>query len=238
MNDAPVADPFATAPETAALLGELKGLPGAPSVTPLDAHPDAPQDPNPLKILPPAPTPLLRAADALHSKTAGGKGYRVTVSGEYYAPSKDHTGKIAKRYKLDFNVPALEMVDPVTKQTVGALGVIVGKLLIPALKRLDPSALGYRTHEVVETKPLGDAPPTNDVQYMARPALEAQINALKAPIDASKILRVEDLRESLIDFLLNPKGFDEREAARQANRAQLAELHEMNPELADDAPLA
>lgn len=238
MSNVPVADPFATAPETAALLGELKGLPGAPSVTTLDAHPDAPQDPNPLKIVPAAPTPLLKAADAIHSKPAGGKGYRVTVSGEYYAPSADHTGKIAKRYKLDFNVPSLEMEDPTTKQTVGALGVIVGKLLIPALKRLDPSAIGYRTHEVVETKPLGDAPPTNDVQYMGRPALEAQIAAVKAPIDVEKITRVEDLRESLVDFLLNPKGFAEREAARHANREQLAELHRMNPELADDAPLA
>lgn len=214
------------------LLAELKGLPGAPSHQAPDAaaFPGADSEPapssDPLDVTPrPTATPLVAAANAKHSKAVGGKGFRITVAGDYYVLASEGNGKITKRYELSFNLPSVD----------GALGKIVGKLLVPALKKHYPGALGYRTHEVVSAVPLtDDTPPTNSLQFMDRGRLERYIIDNAVPIDPKTYPDTAHLREACVDHKLNPNGFERREARKQAERAETRELLAMNPDLADD----
>ena len=165
-----------------------------------------------------------KVADKQHSIKAGGKGYAVVVAGEYYTPSKDSRGKVLRPYKITFNVPQLE----------GALSTIVKHLLLPALKKMDPEARGYRTHQVLEAEPNGpDVAPVNSLQFMDRPALESFIAQRRAPIDPAVYPDVAALREAVIDFQLNfdaehPERFQKREQERSGNAKETAELAAMN----------
>lgn len=170
-------------------------------------------------------TPAQRA-DAEHATTAGGSGYEVVVGGEYVAMNPTGKGKVRKPYQLPFRVPKLD----------GALQLIVSKLLMVALQRFYPDAVGYRTHNVVSTRPLSaDAPPPDDLRYMNREQLVAVARMGKAPVDLDAYATVEELREALIDWQLNPAGFEKREVERQKERAEMRELLALNPQLAPSA---
>lgn len=170
---------------------------------------------------------LVRRADDKHSVYVGGKGFRVVVFGEYYALSPMGKGKIRKPYELAFNVPALE----------GALSLIATKLLDAALKKHYPDAVKFRTHEIKSVEALSsDTPPTNSLQYMDRPRLERWAVENKVPIKLDEYTKLADLRETLIDFRLNPGSFEKREARRQVERMELAELMRLNPDLDPDKP--
>lgn len=216
--------------DTDPLLAELRGLPGAPAVTAPDAltlpgATTAPPPPanDPLDVSrKPTVSPAIERANAQHSIKAGGRGFRVTVAGDYYVNAKEGKGKITKRYELSFNLPSLD----------GALSKIVGKLLLPALKTHYEGALGYRTHEVISAEPLtADTPPTNSLQFMDKERLGRYILENGIPINPAAYPDVQHLREACIDHRLNPKGFEEREARKQAERAETRELLEMNPEI-------
>ena len=203
-----------------ALLDELNGDP----IVELKS-PDAPATPPPAEDpleLPPLIAPTKRAAaDAKHSTSAGGKGYRVKVRGEYFAQSKDSNATIRKNYEAEFNLPDLEK----------ALSVIVGKLLAPALRKKYPDYKAYRTHEIINTTPIGGAAPSNNIAYMNREALARYVKDNQVPLDAEDYVDVTHLRDAVIDFTLNPVGFEDREAAKQVERAELAALAAMNPGL-------
>lgn len=180
---------------------------------------------DPLDVTPvTSSAPSIQKSDAVHStKVAGGKGYRVVVVGDFYRLAKEGKGKVADRYELAFNLPALE----------GALSKIVGKLLLPALQKRYPGAIGYRTHEVKSAEPLTpDTPPTNSLQFMDRERLERYIVDNGVPIAPADYDDVLVLREAVIDHKLNPKDFEKREARKQAERAETRELMALNPELA------
>ncbi len=208
--------------EQAALLDALKGAPGAATIAVIDEQAPA-QEKDPLFVLDkPKPT-AIAASDARHATAHGGKGYCVTVAGEYFAQSKDSNQKVRKPYRLDFNVPQLE----------GCLGDIVGLLLLPLLKKKHPDCINYRTHDIVETRPLSaDTPESRNLQFMPRPALEKYILDAQAPINPSEYAETVDLRSAVMDHALNPVGFAEREKIKQADRAKLAELKALNPDLA------
>ena len=66
---------------------------------------------------------------------------------------------------------------------------------------------------------------------MNRDALEAHIQAHDLPIKPSEYAEVTHLRDAVIDFTQNPKGFEAREAVRQKERAEFEELRKLNPGL-------
>lgn len=204
------------------LLAELTGAAGAPSLTNIDVAPDAPQ-PDPLEVQPePKHATLVAKSDARHSTAAGGKGYCVTIAGEYFAQSVDSNVKNRKPYRLEFNVPALE----------GCLGVIVGKLLLPALKKKFADCVNYRTHDIVDTRPLNaDTPESRNLQFMPRAALEKYVLDNSVPLAAEEYLETVDLRAAVMDHALNPVGFEAREKTKQADRAETAALAAMNPDI-------
>lgn len=203
------------------VLAELRGLNvGGNLIDPLD-NSDLKKDP--LELSPAPKKSAIAKADAVHSTKVGGKGYAVTVKGEYYAPSVDQPGKkVKKPYKVVVNVPSLD----------SALSVIRRHLLVPALMKIDPACSGPRTYEIVDTKPLSaDTPESTNIQFMPRAALEKHIASVKAPINPAEYDDVTVLRAAIIDFTINPVGFEKREAERQAERAEVQALAAMNPDV-------
>lgn len=191
-------------------------------------------------IKPPSPTrtaqPSPKAAqlDKTHARAAGGFGYRVIVEGEYYAKSTETKGHVIKSYRIPFNLPSL-----VNAKGEAALGIIVGKLLKPALRKFDPLAETYRTHVLVSAEPLNGAPEPTSLQYMAFESLAAYVRENDLPIDPAEYWDVGHLREDVIDFVTNKDSMDgkahgvkktvlDRIKERHANRLEEKTLRDMN----------
>jgi hypothetical protein len=209
------------------LMAELNGD-TTTKISNVDVMPETPR-PDPLVVAPTvAPSPAVKL-DAAHSTAAGGKGYAVTVKGEFYAPAKDAPGKkITKPYEVTINLPSLDM------DGQGALSVIKNKLLDQVLrkKHAQDGYLGFRSHEIVKAVPLGNSPAVAHLQYMDRAALEKFIADNRVPILPALYPDVAQLRQSVMDYAQNPKNFEKREAERQADLKQRAELLALNPDLA------
>lgn len=214
-----------TVPSQDALMKELAGAAGGELIDPLELDPALTNDP--LETKPVAAPSATAALNAEHSTKAGGKGFAVTVQGEYYAPAQDAPGKkIKKPYKVTINLPSLD----------SALSIIKNKLINAAIKRAYPESLGERTCEIVSAIPLSPSTQeSNHLQFMNRPRLERYVVDHGVPLKPEDYDDVVVLRNAVIDFTLNPKGFEAREAAKQADRKIEAELAEMNPGLAAEA---
>lgn len=169
--------------------------------------------------LPAAASPVA-AADAVHSTRSGGAGYRVVVKGEYRAHIPGDKAKMAKPYEAAFNLPELK----------GALSVIKNKLLDNYLKKKYPDFASVRTQEIVDATPLDPRTPAPDsLLYMNFDALKTYARQARAPLNPSQYHDVAHLRAALIDWKQTPKGFEKREAQRQAERKEDAALAAMNP---------
>ena len=191
----------------AELLTQLNGLADKAEPTQIDpVPPAAPTLDQQLETRPAAPAKPARAfdkaaaLDKTHAKSAGGNGYKVVVEGEYYAKSTETKGNVIKRYKLPFNLPSL-----INAKGDAPLGIIVGKLLKPALHKLDPLAITFRTHSIVSVEPLGGAPEPTSIAYMNFDALKDYVrkNLADFPVDVDEYAKVEHLREDVIDFKTN-----------------------------------
>lgn len=222
--------------ENDALLRELNGeaplTPGTLSAT--ITQPDGPlaapaAGKDRLDVTPAPQAPSLAGADKIHSKAAGGDGYAVKIRGTYTVRAPEGKGKVQKFYELTFNMPYL--IHPRTGAS--ALGMIVGKLLNPKLKKIDPAAIHYRTHEVVSAEPLTPStPPVNHLQFMDRARILQYIRDNDVPVNPAMYPDITELREVVIEHKLNPEGFAEREKKRSESRADAAELLAMNPDIA------
>lgn len=170
---------------------------------------------------PPAPASV--RMDAKHATRHGGKGYKILVRGQYYAVAPDTQGKkVHKPYSIEVNVPSLDKV----------LSVLKNKLLPALLPRKYPEFTGLRTYNVVEVTPLSPAsPPSTNLSFAPREVLEQYAQEHRVPINLEDYKDLVVLRATLVDFAYNPKGFEEREAKRRKDRAETAELAEMNPDL-------
>ena len=203
----------AATPSDDALLAELNGLVDNAQPAAVPGDPPQIQPPSLADVLDTKPAPAARTApktpqrallaDKVHAKAAGGHGYRVIVVGKYYAKSQDAKGNVIKDYRLPFNLPSLT-----NSKGEAALGIIVGKLLDSALKKMDPAAVCYRTHEIESVVPLQGAPEPTSISYMSFDALKQYVraNLPEFPIDPDEYDSVEHLREDVIDFKTNMVG--------------------------------
>ncbi len=218
------------------LLDELNGKVKTDAATPQEAKEleDAAKEAaaNPLEVVAVSPkTAPPKAMAEMKEKAGPGavRGYAVTVAGKYAAPSVDVPGKkLAKDYRIVVNLASLE----------SALSTIKNKMLDKMLKMKYQDYVTYLTHEIVDVKPLTpDTPESNNVAYMSVEALLAFIKHRDVPVDPKDYDGGRDarnIRAAVTDFLLNPKGFKEREERRLASIAEDRALAAMNPEL--DAP--
>jgi len=200
------------------LLAELNG--DLPPLAPGEIAPAAPNSrDSQLEVGPaPAPTPA-QAANAAHATKNGGRGFKVIVEGEYYAANPDGRGKLKKPYTLEVGLPNLD----------SALSVIKNKLLKALLLKKYPDFVADRTCAIVSATPMdASTPKSNNLAYMDREQLEAHVRVAKVPIDPREYPKVTDLREAIIDFTQTPDGFLAREAVRQADRKENAELAALN----------
>lgn len=196
------------------LLSELNGEASTPEEAKelADAAEEVRRDPLALK-----PAKKKSAAQRLKEKavadaTAKGnaiRGYAVTLEGYYQVASAETPGKKMKKpYTITVNVPELD----------GALSTIKNKLLDKVLKMKYPGYLTYLTHEIVEARPLTtDTPPAANIAYMTLEQLCGHVAALgrQCPIDVTNYGDdVKNLRAAVVDWTLNPKGFEEREERR------------------------
>lgn len=163
-------------------------------------------------------------ADAIHSTRNGGKGYRVTVVGEYLAQDPAGRGKIKKPYEVAFNLVQLE----------GALSVIKNRMLDAALKKKHPDFVTVRTNKIKDATPLSpDTPESQNIAFMNRGQLTKYVLSAQppVPVDPAAYPDVTHLRDAIIDYIQTPDGFKTREAARQVQRQLDRELAELNPDL-------
>ena len=170
-----------------------------------------------------APTPV-QAAEAAHSTKAGGKGWKVSVIGEYFAASPTGKGKISKTYAVDFVLPHL--------YDGAALSVIKNKMLDDKLRKKHSDFMVVRTYRIDAAVPMSpETPLSNNIQFMNRDQLRAHIAHIRAPIDPATYAEDADLRDALIDYVQTPDGFAKREAERIKKRAVDAELAALNPDI-------
>ena len=190
-----------------------------------------PPAPNPNTELEVHPLPVkshVQAADAEHATEHGGEGFALTIAGQAY--TKDEKGnKAEKPYRVTINVAKLE----------GAMSLLRklpkngGESFLDATVRkvVGPTFRGVRTYNPEGAVPRnpGKTPAPSNLQYMTLEQLKGVVRERKAPI------KIEDygnevvaLREAVVDFFLNPKGFAEREAKRSADIVERRELEAAN----------
>ncbi len=219
-----MSDPINQNHATPSIIAELNGdvLPLAPGEAPLE-H-DAPRDAQ-LTVKVKAAPSKVAAMDAIHSTKAGGDGYRVRVQGEYLAEAPGGKGKVAKPFEIEVNLPSLD----------GALSVIKNTILARAVKKKYPDAIKPRgAGRIVHAHPLTPSTPqTRNLQYMDHDNLVLYVKQVGAPLDPSDYPDVVDLRDAVIDWTQNPKGFEAREAVKLGERKLHAGVADMNPDLAD-----
>jgi hypothetical protein len=207
------------------LLDALNGKDALPPMVDVPGAPAASRDAQ-LTVGPRPEVPAVQRADAVHSTSVGGKGYRVAVRGEYFALAAEGKGKVKRTFDAVFNLPKLD----------GALSVIKNTLLKPYLRAKFPDFVADRTCAIVEATPLSAATPkSNNLAYMDRAQLVEYVNSSepRIPLDPSEANypNVVDLRDAVIDYVQTPQGFAKREAERQSKRQAARDLAAMNPDL-------
>ena len=199
------------------LLKELAGdIVGVQLIDPMVLAPKE----DPLEVKEPVKGPEVGRLNATHSTKAGGKGFALTVRGEYFAPAADGQGKKTKKnYEVVVNLPSLD----------AAMSVLKNKILDRVIKKQHPDAIHHRTLEIVQAVPLSPATTeSSNLQYMNMDRLVRYVQDHGVPIDVKDYEDVVILRNTVIDFTLNPGGFEDREKLRQDDRKMTAEIEALN----------
>jgi len=154
------------------------------------------------------------------------EGYRVKVKGEYFAYTEK--GKILKPYEFEVILPTLDR----------ALHIIKSKILNRVLKKKFADYASYRTHEIIDSEPVGDAAPiqtsNKNLNVLNKKQLASYINKNELPVDPTTYKTVGEIRKAIQDAESNLKTFQEKEAKRAEDIALTKSLDALNPTLADE----
>ena len=174
---------------------------------------------NPL-ILEPEPAPSALAK--LKAKGAAiAKGYDIVVEGTYITASAAIGVKKEKKpFTVNVVLPSLD----------SALSVIKNKLLDKVIPMKYKDYGTYRTYEITKATPrTGDTAPTNNVAFMDEKDLVTLVKGRRIPVNPKDYAGdLKGFRAAVVDFLLNPKDFAKRQAARVKERAADLELERLN----------
>ena len=137
--------------------------------------------------------------------------HKCIVEGDYFA--KEAGGKVIKRYELQFNVPDLGA----DKTDVHYMSVIKKTLLNKQLKAKYPSAVTYRTHEMVDRIPTSAqgipapqvpaAPKARSVNSMNKTELIEYVAEQTPEIDIEIYNTVDKLRKSIMFYQDDKEAF-------------------------------
>lgn len=149
--------------------------------------------------------------------------YTVKMDGQYFAQvGKD---RVLRGYEASFKLP----------DASNAMSVIVGKLLIPYLRRKDPQCTGVYTHNIIEISYSGKALDPNDipVRWQSWTQLKEYCRYHKLPIDTQDYGSLGLLREHIRLAMDEPNHFKTVSAKYQNTKAADKALYDLNPDTDD-----
>jgi len=149
--------------------------------------------------------------------------YTVKMEGQYFAQvSKE---RVLRGYEASFKLP----------DASNAMSVIVGKLLIPYLRKRDPQCTGVYTHNITEISYSGKALDPNDipVRWQSWAQLKEYCRYHKLPIDTQDYGSLGLLRDHIRLAMEEPEYFKTVSAKYQHKKAEEKALYALNPNTDD-----
>lgn len=147
--------------------------------------------------------------------------YEVTVEGQYYAAGREG-GRTIRKYVLKFKLPSLD----------SALSVIIKHMLDNKLRETYEDYVDYRTHDITETRILGETPDTAVLSIPIGKMSFGQLVdfcALRSLfIDPHKFSLIDDARLAVIQAWGDKQQAMADEKERQEKDKQGAELRALN----------
>jgi len=171
------------------------------------------------------------------AKTASNTAYyKCTVAGDYL--KKEAGGKTLGNYEITVNVPYLGE----EKTDTHYMTVIKKELLLKAIKAKHPTAITYRTHEMVDRTfvssgpsvqteaPASDPTPSKKVSSMNKTELIEYIQAHEYDIDIVEIYStVDKMRKAIAMYEENSVSFLQEQADLKAEIELKNTLADLNP---------
>lgn len=159
--------------------------------------------------------------------------YKCIVEGDYFAKEAD--GKVIKHYNLEFNIPDLGE----DKSDTHYMSVIKSNLLNKQLKAKYPSAITYRTHEMVDriliaekgqtTSPVKQTDPTKSISSMNKTELTTFIQSNYPEIDLEINNTVDKMRQAVYGCQEDKEKFLKEQADIKAEIELQRTLNDLNP---------
>lgn len=157
--------------------------------------------------------------------TISQKGFRVKVSGTYFARSPVGEKSIVKPYEFEATIPSLN----------SALSTVKNKLLTPFLSRMFEDYKMFRTYHIIQITPLDEKSKQQmnkvEIQYMDRSALVSYIRDNALPVDSRLYPDLFNLRVAVQDAKNDPEGYLKKLKSVRDSLELDVQLAQMNPEL-------
>lgn len=156
-------------------------------------------------------------------------GYKITVEGQYYCSVPMGKGRGLARYSFEVNLPTMDQ----------ALAVIKNKILDKVLSKKYKDYVSYRTFNIVNVQPFGDATKVNlDIWQMNRPLLLEHIRKNSLPVNTDLFPVLLDLRNAVDLVKADLDRFISFQKKVEKEFALNNSLKDLNPELYGyDAPV-
>jgi hypothetical protein len=154
--------------------------------------------------------------------------FEVSVYGEYFCSEGEK--RLLKPYSAVFKLPNAEK----------PLGIIVGKLLMPYLKKLDPNVTGVYTHHVAEIKCVGRKLEPNEipVRFQSKEQLREYITYHQLGINVDEYGSVGLLRDHVRLAKEEPDNWPRVRDKWITKQKEEKELFDLNAEFLAPAPPA
>jgi len=152
-------------------------------------------------------------------------GYRVTVAGEFFYSAGSGKGKLTKNYEVEINLPSMD----------SAMSVIKGRILETVLRKKYPEYSTYRTHEIRNVVPFGNAAPARaDLWQMSREMVESYVNENNLPVICKIHPTLMALREAVQACESDVDAFLVSQEQVKKDFELTEQLRELNPELYEE----
>lgn len=149
-------------------------------------------------------------------------GYELTIEGQYYITLGDNKGAGLKRYKFKIKLPTMDC----------ALSIIKGKILDVVLPKLYPNYTTYRTHNITNVLPFGNAVEARlNIWQMNRQTVESFIQENELPVITKLYPELMKLREAVEMAQADPDRFARVQKETEKDYKLTTALRELNPEL-------
>ncbi len=157
--------------------------------------------------------------------TAAPSGFEVTVEGTYFV--KEGKDKGLRSYSFNFKLPEME----------AALSIIKNKVLDRVLKKKYEDYVSYRTYQITNVKPFGDARLVGgfDLWSSSRDEVEKYIRKSELPVKLKYYPTLMSLREAVQLVEADESRFLLNQAQLEKDFEFTESLRALNPDMYDEA---